>query len=126
MGWDVEITDECRDWYLGLAETTQDAIEAAIQLLEERGPALGRPVAAEITLEPDYRKFTALFGKHLKELRPTNSVRILFTFDPRRSAILLHGGDKSGDWNRWYREAIPTAAVRYDIYLAELRQEKLL
>jgi Phage derived protein Gp49-like (DUF891) len=52
-------------------------------------------------------------AKNLKELRPgssgTSEVRILFVFDPWRSAILLVAGDKSGKWNRWYAEAIPRA-----------------
>ena len=44
-------------------------------------------------------------------------------FDPRRHAILLFGGDKSGRWNEWYVEAVPVADDLYDEYLEELRQE---
>jgi len=46
-------------------------------------------------------------------------VRILFIFDPVRSAVLLVTGDKSGRSNDWYREAIPTAEALYDQYLKE-------
>lgn len=54
------------------------------------------------------------------------SFRILFVFDPRRSAVLLLGGDKSGEWNRWYRQAVPKADRLYEDYLAELRNEGLI
>ena len=48
---------------------------------------------------------------------------MLFMFDPRRTAILLIGGDKTGLWNRWYQSAIPAADELYRIYLDELRAE---
>ncbi len=60
---------------------------------------------------------------NLKELRP-GTVRILFVFDPWRSSILLVAGDKAGQWNAWYREAIPLAEQRYETYLKERAQEE--
>lgn len=63
----------------------------------------------------------------MKELRPQEGlIRILFCFDPRRSAILLIGGDKAGQWNRWYHTMVPAADELYDRYLQELREEGLL
>jgi hypothetical protein len=63
----------------------------------------------------------------MKELRPPSSgrseVRILLVFDPWRAAILLVAGDKSGQWAKWYRTAIPRAEQLYDDYLAERRKE---
>jgi len=50
---------------------------------------------------------------------------ILFAFDPRRMAILLLGGDKTGQWREWYREAIPLADDLYDAHLETLRKEEL-
>jgi hypothetical protein len=47
----------------------------------------------------------------------------LFVFDPWRSAILLVAGDKSGEWNRWYRRAIPEAEQLYAVYLKERERE---
>jgi len=42
---------------------------------------------------------------HLKELRPgprgRSEIRIIFAFDPTRAALLLLGGDKAGNWERW-------------------------
>ena len=60
---------------------------------------------------------------NMKELRPSGStVRIFFAFDPRRVAILLIGGDKSGD-SKFYRRMIPIADDLYDQYLMELAEE---
>ena len=46
-------------------------------------------------------------------------MRILFVFDPWRSAILLVVGDKAGTWSGWYRHAIPHAEQLYETYLKE-------
>ena len=64
----------------------------------------------------------------MKELRPGSSgkseIRILFAFDPIRQAILLVAGDKSGQWQRWYRKNIPIADELYDWHLEQLRRRK--
>lgn len=61
----------------------------------------------------------------MKELRPLGGdLRILFAFDPRRTAILLIGGDKRGRWNEWYAEMVPVADQLYDEHLAELAREE--
>ena len=64
----------------------------------------------------------------MKELRasPGGALRVLFMFDPRRQAILLLGGDKSGEWAAWYAWAVPAADELYDVYLDELREEGLI
>jgi hypothetical protein len=49
-------------------------------------------------------------------------VRVLYAFDPRRVAILLLGGDKTGD-DRWYEAFVPLADRLYDEHLAELEAE---
>lgn len=63
----------------------------------------------------------------MKELRPgsvgKSEIRILFVFDPWRSAVLLLAGDKAGQWQRWYRQAIPLAERLYEMYLQERRKE---
>jgi hypothetical protein len=60
----------------------------------------------------------------MKELRPPSTgateIRILFAFDPMREAILLVAGDKSGNWDGWYRKAIPAADERYAEHLRAL------
>jgi hypothetical protein len=60
---------------------------------------------------------------HLKELRPGSAsqseIRVLFAFDPTRSALLLLGGNKAGNWQRWYRQNIPIAEQLYLEYTSE-------
>ena len=48
---------------------------------------------------------------------------MLFAFDPRRMAILLIGGDKTGEWNAWYQRMIPVADDLYDEHLETLKRE---
>jgi hypothetical protein len=56
----------------------------------------------------------------MKELRPGSAgrseIRILFAFDPARTAVLLVAGDKAGDWRKWYDRNIPVADERYDLW----------
>jgi hypothetical protein len=67
----------------------------------------------------------------MKELRAEGALRVLFAFDPRRTAVLLLGGGKGPDdpsspnWNRWYDHFVPTADALYDAHLDELREEGL-
>ena len=54
-----------------------------------------------------------------------NPIRVFYAFDPRRVAILLIGGDKTGD-KRFYEKYIPIADYLYDEYLEEIREEGLI
>jgi hypothetical protein len=64
----------------------------------------------------------------MKELRCSSdgALRILFAFDPRRQAILLLGGNKTGNWDAWYEEAIPKVDELYAEYLRDLRREGVI
>jgi hypothetical protein len=65
---------------------------------------------------------------HLRELRIQSGgqpVRVFYAFDPRRTAILLIGGDKTGD-DRFYEQFVPLADWLYDEHLKELRDEGLI
>lgn len=121
MTWEIEGTDPFREWYTGLGDSDVEAVNAAVDLLAEQGPTLGRPTVAEI----DLSKERGTHPHNLKELR-AGTMRVLFMFDPRRTAILLVGGNKAGDWEKWYRQAIPEAERLYAEYLAELRREGVL
>jgi hypothetical protein len=117
--WNVEMTDEFFDWWKSLRATQQDALQTSLELLESNGPFLGRPHAD-----------TVKGSRHanMKELRTQcrgKPLRTFFAFDPRRSAILLIGGDKTGD-DRFYDKMIPLADALYDTYLKELRKEGLI
>jgi hypothetical protein len=88
-------------------------------LLEEKGINLGFPYSSKIN-----------GSRHsgMRELRiqsKGNPIRIFYMFDPRRTAILLIGGDKTGD-DRFYERFIPIADQLYDIYLEEIKREGLI
>jgi|ERR1035441_2987611 hypothetical protein len=115
VAWEIEYTDEFETWWDELSGDDQERVRAAVEILEEAGPALGRPLVD--TLEGSRLP-------NMKELRPRGGhLRVLFAFDPRRVAILLLGGDKSGRWTAWYVEAVPVAERLYDEHLAQLREE---
>jgi hypothetical protein len=103
----------------GISRTrSRDAVTAAIDLLEELGPGLGRPHVGIVK---------GAKAHNLKELIPRGSnIRVLFVFDPRRTAILLLGGDKAGRWAEWYDEMIPVADGLYEKYIEQLRREDVL
>jgi hypothetical protein len=114
--WEVEYTDEFGDWWNGLTEAEQESVDASVHLLEERGPQLGHPHSSGIARSKH---------PHMRELRVQHRgrpYRVLYAFDPRRTAILLIGGDKTGNV-RWYEDHVPLADRLYDEHLAALRKE---
>jgi hypothetical protein len=117
--WNIEFTHEFEEWWSGLGQAVQDAIDRSVDTLQEMGPALGRPHADSIK---------GSRHSQMKELRIQQGgkpYRVFFAFDPRRSAILLIGGCKAGD-KRFYDRMIPLADDLYDVYLNELRMEGLI
>lgn len=119
MSWEVEYTDEFGDWWNDLSVGEQESLDASVRLLEERGPALGFPHSSGINESTH---------SHMRELRTQQGgkpLRTLYAFDPRRSAILLIGGDKTGD-DRWYDVHVPIADRLYDAHLKQLRKEGLI
>ena len=119
MQWHVEFHDKFELEFDDLAEAVQDEIYALGKLLEMFGPELGRPHAD-----------TLAGSKHanMKELRfkaDDGVWRVAFAFDPRRKAILLIAGDKSGgSEKRFYKRLINKADARFDEHLAELKEKK--
>ncbi len=115
MSWNVEHTDEFAEWWQSLSEAQQDDATAVVLLLMEQGPQLRFPFSSGIT---------GSRHAHMREL-PVQSrghpIRVFYAFDPRRSAILLIGGDKTGD-DRFYQRMIPVADALYDIYIDEIRK----
>lgn len=116
--WEVSLHQEVETWYLSLCERdpeTADLIEQAIDQLAAEGPSLGRPLVDRVKGSKYH---------NMKELRPASTgateIRLLFAFDPVREAIFLVAGDKSGNWDAWYREAIPLADSRYAEHLRVL------
>lgn len=109
----VQSVTEFERWFLTLESAIRVEIAAKINLLQEVGPTLGRPHA-------DTLKGSAY--PNMKELRVQiggDHWRIFFAFDPRRSAILLVGGNKGGD-GRFYEVNLPIADERYRMHLTTL------
>lgn len=118
--WSVEY-EYIADWLDEQDDETVACIFAALELLQDQGPALGRPLVDRLE---------GSRVKNLKELRPaspgSSEVRILFAFDPLRQAVMLLGGDKSKGksgkvkWSGWYDWAIPEAERVYKRHLERL------
>lgn len=119
MLWDIEYTDEFESWWCLLTEDQRDDVYSVVQLLEKRGTQLSFPYSSGIN---------GSRHSHMRELRIQSGgapIRVFYAFDPRRVAILLIGGDKTGD-KRFYEKYIPIADQLYDDYLEEIREEGLI
>lgn len=117
MKWEVEYTDEFGEWWETLSEDEQESIAVSIGLLEIMGPNLPRPHA-------DTVKGSRF--KNMKELRTQHAgkpYRTLYAFDPRRMAILLIGGDKTGN-DDWYQTFISVADRLFAEHLEALKKEE--
>jgi len=119
LSWRVEFTDEFECWWNDLSEGEQDDVAAVIGLLEGKGPSLPFPFSSGIH---------GSRHSHMRELRVQHAgapYRVLYAFDPRRCAILLIGGIKTGT-DRWYIEEIPRADRIYDAHIETLKEEGLI
>jgi hypothetical protein len=113
MKWEIEYTDEFENWWNTLDPEEQDSIAVTVGLLERLGPNLPRPYS-------DTVKGSSF--PNMKELRTQHNgqpYRTLYAFDPRRTAILLIGGNKTGKKN-WYKTIIPIADKLFADHLKEL------
>jgi hypothetical protein len=111
--WIVDIRMVSR-WMARLDKESQDQVKAALRILESEGPQLGRPLVESIRGSKH---------KNMKELRPgsvgRSELRVLFVFDPDRKAIMLIAGDKSGQWQKWYRTSIRKADALDEAHLLD-------
>ncbi|MGD0093999.1 MAG: type II toxin-antitoxin system RelE/ParE family toxin [Planctomycetota bacterium] len=117
--WEVEFDDEFELWWQTLDEDEKESLLVGVNLLRKLGPLLGRPYADKVSRSRH---------SNMKELRTQHRgrpLRTFFAFDPRRRAILLVGGDKTGD-NRFYERMVPLADRLYDEHLQELRGKGLI
>lgn len=117
MTWDVEYTDEFGAWWGGLTLGEQESVAAYVTLLEQRGPDLPFPYSSGVR-GSRHRQMRELRVQH--QGRP---YRVLYAFDPRRTAVLLLGGAKGGE-SRWYAVHVPRADRLYDRHLADLHREE--
>ena len=117
MAWQVEYTDEFGDWWDTLNEEEQVDVDAIVGLLEEKGPNLPYPYSSDVK--------GSKYGS-IRELRIQHKgapYRILYAFDPRRTAVLLIGGKKGGD-DRWYDKYVPLAEKIYEDHIKSLKNEQ--
>jgi len=117
VAWQVEVTDEFESWWDMLDADEQESVARVVRLLEERGPTLPYPYSSGV----ETSKYS-----HMRELRIQHRgrpYRVLYAFDPRASALLLVGGDKTGN-DRWYDEYVPYADALYADHLKTLREEE--
>jgi hypothetical protein len=111
--WDVRLDDDFSQWLTSLEVGLRNEIIAHANLLRIHGPQLGRPYV-DTLYESAY--------SNMKELRVQfrgDPWRILFAFDPHRTAILLVGGNKRGA-KRWYKTHLPIADERFRKHLEGL------
>ena len=116
MAYEVEYADEFEEWWRSLHAEEQDSVARSVMLLSQVGVNLGRPYADTV--------YGSKFP-NMKELRIQHQgrpYRVLYAFDPRRTAILLIGGDKTGK-KRWYEEFVPKADAIYAQHLREIESE---
>jgi hypothetical protein len=118
MEWDIEYTDEFDEWWDGLTEGEQESVRASVKLLGDLGPRLPFPHSSGVK-SSQHANMRELGIQHAG--RP---YRVLYAFDPRRCAILLIGGDKTGK-DRWYDEYVPVADRIDNEHLVTLRKEGL-
>ncbi len=105
--------DEFVEWWKTLDGSQKESLLVGVELLRQLGPSLGRP------------HVDSLYGSghsNMKELRVQHKgrpLRVMFAFDPRRIAVLLVGGDKTGD-TRFYERMVRLADKIYSVHLATL------
>jgi hypothetical protein len=117
MAWEVEFTSQFETWWYSLSDDEQVEISAKVELLQERGPTLPRPHADVISVSRH---------ANMKELRgkvADRHLRVLYAFDPCRTALLLLGGDKTGD-PKWYDKFVPIADNLFDQHLRQLERNR--
>lgn len=111
---EVIVLEEFVSWYRELDDSDANAVNRYVDLLSAKGVALGHPYSSAIRNS----------NHALRELRVQSGgrpLRILYAFDPGRNAVLILGGDKTGN-DRFYMELIPRADRLYAAYLANTGQ----
>ncbi len=97
---EVEGTEEFEAWFRALSGKDAEAVARAVGLLEEKGVALGFPCSSDITGSQALRELRVRSGGH--------PLRVFYAFDRLRRAVLLLGGDKTGD-DRFCETFVPRA-----------------
>lgn len=115
---EIFVTEDFETWWQNLAAGQQEDVAFVVGLLEARGVALGFPYSSAI-------RGSRLRLRELRVSAEGEALRVLYAFDPWRSAVLLIGGSKGGRGDRFYGEAVPKAERLYQEYVRrrELEEE---
>jgi len=116
MAYEIRATPEFREWMQTLTLEERESFDTAVTLLRERGPTLARPYVDTVrgSAYPNMKELRTAHDKHL-------ALRAFFAFDPKRSAILLIGGDKHGR-RGFYEKLIRKADELYSEHLRTLKK----
>jgi hypothetical protein len=111
MATEIIVLDDFVTWYEALILEEQESVRRVVTLLEDHGVALDYPYSSSVN-------GSRVGG--MRELRTTHAgrkLRVLYAFDPKRQAVLLLGGDKTGKGNRWLESVLPKAEKLFQKYL---------
>ena len=113
MTTEVIVTADFETWWDGLGVEEQKSVAVVVAMLEERGTTLPFPYSSGIAGSTKLRELRVQHGG--------KPYRILYAFDPKRNAVLLLGGNKTGS-DRWYDTHVPKAEKLFTAYLRESGQ----
>jgi hypothetical protein len=110
MATEIVVTQEFQGWYEDLDLEEQLSVRRYVTMLETAGATLPFPYSSGVSSS----RFPAM--RELRVQHAGRPYRVLYAFDPKRSAVLLLGGEKTGK-DRWYESAIKLAEKLWDEYL---------
>lgn len=108
---EVIATDEFATWYAHLNDQEAEAVEFVVELLEKQGIALGFPYSSKL-------EGTKINLRELRAQSGGKPLRVSYSFDPKRQAVLLLGGDKTGK-DRFYKQFVAESERIWEQYLKE-------
>jgi hypothetical protein len=117
MECQVLFTAEFEVWGNALTVEEQEDVDAVIRLLEMQGPSLRFPYSSGVSSST---------WPHMRELRIQHAgkpYRVLYAFNPLRAALLLNGGEKTGD-DRWNKTHVPVADRLYREHVDDLKRKR--
>jgi hypothetical protein len=107
----VVATDAFVEWYESVTDDEAEAVNVVVTMLELMGVSLPFPHSSAI-------KGASIALRELRASADKSELRVLYAFDPARDAVLLVGGDKSGD-KRFYERMVKRAEQEWSEYIAE-------
>lgn len=118
MPWEVEVTDEFVQWWDTLTVQEREALRSKLSRLAFYGRSLTSPHSKQF-------KGTRNELYELRSYSRGRPLRAVYAFDPRNTAIVLMGGDKTGDRD-FYKRYLPIADDLYDAHIARLERQGLI